>query len=104
MSRLYCVLNKKDCKEMGIQYHPSIRIILAEHNSGHYTITRYTSPLGKAFIVCASPFILLFYIGRGIVESVKECFCAIHDTFEMKDRRDFWGEDNNYIHYLKNRY
>ena len=89
---------------MGIQYHPSIRIILAEHNSGHYTITRYTSPLGKAFILVMSPFVMLWYVGCGIWGGVKDCFCAIHDTMEMKDRRDFWGEDNNYIHYLKNRY
>lgn len=30
MSRLYKVLNKKDCTEMGLQYRITERIVLAE--------------------------------------------------------------------------
>lgn len=100
MSRLYCVLNKKDCKEMGIQYHPSIRIILAEHNSGHYTITRYTSPFGKVCALLLSPLVLMYHACRGAWEGVG----AIHDALDRCDRQDLYGEDNKYINYLKNKY
>ena len=58
MSKLYKVLNKRDCAEMGIRYSPTERIILAEHNSGHYTMTRYASPFGKLCII-----LLLLYYG-----------------------------------------
>ena len=104
MDRLYKVLNKQDCVEMGLYYTPTQRIIVAEHNSGHYTITRYTSPLGKVCIVILSPIILLYHILRGVWVGIKDCVCAYHDTFEMCDRREVWGEENKYISYLKNRY
>lgn len=104
MSKLYKVLNKKDCAEMGIRYSPTERIILAEHNSGHYTMTRYASPFGKLCIILLSPFILLWHVGRGLYSGACDCVCAIHDTFEMCDRCEIWGEDNKYIEYLKNRY
>ena len=104
MSKLYKVLNKKDCLEMGIRYSPTERIILAEHNSGHYTITRYASTFGKACIILCSPFILLWHVGHGVCAGLRDCACAIHDTFEMCDRREIWGEDNKYISYLKENY
>ena len=103
-NRLYCILTKKDCKEMGIHYTPTMRIVLAEHNSGHYTITRYTSPLGKVCVLILSPLILLYYVGRSAWGGMCECVSAIYDTLELCDRRDFYGEDNKYIHYLKNKY
>lgn len=104
MSKLYKVLNKKDCAEMGIRYSPTERIILAEHNNGHYTMTRYASPFGKLCIILFSPFILLWHVGRGLYSGACDCACAIHDTFEMCDRREIWGEDNKYISYLKENY
>ena len=104
MSRLYKVLNQQDCAEMGIYYTPTQRIIVAEHNIGHYTITRYASTFGKVCVVLLSPVILLFHVLRGMCEGVKDCVCAYHDTFEMCDRQEVWGDDNKYISYLKNRY
>lgn len=105
MSRLYKILNKRDCVELGLKYSPTIRIILAEHNTGHYTITRYASPFGKLCIVLIFPFVLLWYIMRGIWTSAHDCFCAVYDTFELCDRRDeIWGDDNKYISYLKENY
>lgn len=104
MSRLYKVLNKKDCAEMGLQYRITERIVLAEYNSGHYTITRYASPLGKMCIILVFPFILLWYIVRGIWTSACDCFCASYDTFELCDRCEIWGDDNKYISYLKENY
>lgn len=104
MSRLYKVLNKKDCEEMGLYYTPTQRIIVAEHNSGHYTITRYTSTFGKMCLVILSPVILIFHITRGVYEGIKNCVCSYHDTFGMCDRREVWGENNKYISYLKENY
>lgn len=104
MSRLYRVLNKKDCAEMGIQYRMTERIILPEHNTGHYTITRYASTIGKACIILLSPFIMLWHIAHGVCAGARDCLTAIHDTFGMCDRRDIWGEDNKYISYLKENY
>lgn len=104
MSRLYKVLNKKDCAELGLSYSPTMKIVLAEHNSGHYTVTRYASTFGKVCIVLLSPMIMLWHIGRGIYAGAHDCLSAIHDTFEMCDRRDYWGEDHPYIGYLKDKY
>ena len=104
MGRLYKVLNKQDCAEMGLYYTPTQRIIVAEHNSGHYTITRYASTFGKMCIVLLSPAILFYHVLRGAYEGVKNCVSACHDTFEMCDRQEVWGEENKYISYLKNRY
>lgn len=104
MSRLYKVLNKQDCAEMGLYYTPTQRIIVAEYNSGHYTITRYASTFGKMCIVLLSPAILLYHVLRGVYEGIKNCVSVYHDTFEMCDRQEIWGEENKYISYLKNRY
>lgn len=103
MSRLYKVLNKKDCAEMGLHYSPSFRVILAEHNGGHYTVTKYASTWGKTCIVLLLPIILLCHITRGIYHGVRDCVGAVQDTWGMCDRRDIYGE-NNYINYLKENY
>lgn len=103
-SKIYKVLNQKDCAELGIEYRATERIILAEYNVGHYTITRYPSLLGKILIIAMCPFLLGKYIIAGMWEGIKECGGAVHDTFNMIDRRDFWGDDNKYISYLKEKY
>ena len=100
MGRLYKVLNKQDCTEMGLYYTPTQRIIVAEHNSGHYTITRYTSPFGKVCALLLSPLVLMYHACRGAWEGVG----AIHDVLDRCDRQDFYGDNNKYISYLKNKY
>lgn len=100
MGRLYKVLNKKDCAELGITYTPTEKVILSEHNIGHYTITRYASTLGKVCLVLLFPVIALRYIASGMYE----CICAIHDSFNLCDRHEIYGDSNEYINFLKKDY
>ena len=97
MARFYRILTKKDCKELDIPYSCTQTIVLSEYNFGHYSITRYTSTLGKIALIMGAPFFVLAYCAR----AMKECFIAIYDTWKAVDRREIYGDDNKIICYVK---
>lgn len=100
MNRLYKVFNRADCKELGLHYSPLERLVFSEYNSGHYTLTRYASTLGKICIILFLPIAIVWHI----VRAIKECILATCAAIDTHDRENIWGEDNKYVCYLKNKY